>query len=119
MAPAKRDSNRDRFVFGEEAVLGDEAFPTDANLLRGPGVQVANPIRVGSPRRAESQSTGLGVVAEHHGHGLVRFACLPPDVHEQHEGATQHSPPAASVEVQRQPEHAEHQAPWFVTQTEQ
>ena len=114
MALAKRDCDREGLVIGEEAMSGNEAIPTDANLFRWPAAQVSNPIGVRSPRRANGEFAGLGVVSEHHGHGLVWFARPPPDVDKEQKGVAQHPPPTASVEVQRQPEHAHHQTTWAV-----
>ena len=107
MVTAEGDADRDGFVLAEEPVLGDEAVTGDAELSGRTGVEVAQPIGVGSPGRADHDLAGVGVVGENHGHGVMRLTGLSTDVYQHEEGPAEHPARSAAIEPGWQSEYCE------------
>ena len=95
----------DGFVFAENTVLGYEAVTGDADFSSPAGVQVVQPVGVGSPTRADHDLAGVLVVREDHRHHVVRLTGLPTDVYEHEERPAEHPALAAPIKPQWHPQY--------------
>ena len=110
MAAAEGATDGYCFVFGQEPVGGDDAIASDLHLGRRTSAEVANPVDMGAPPRADDELPGQRVVGEDHRHRLVALARPAPDVLEHEERAAQHPAPSATVEPEREPEHPDRES---------
>ena len=84
-----------------------ERLPSDLDLKRGACAEVANPIGVLTPHRADDGLAGFGVIAQDHGDGGVWLSGRASGVDQQQEGVAQERSPSLPIQNERDPEHCE------------
>jgi transposase len=76
MPASELDRHCEALVSREEALLRGERLPPDLNMQRRPDANVANPVGVLPPNRADNRLLGLWVITQYHRSRRVTLACL-------------------------------------------
>ena len=106
------DGHGECLVLGEEALLWYEGVATDQDPEGRSRADVAHPVAVRAPRRANPRLPPLGVVGESQRDHLVRLPCVAPGVNEQQKGAAEHPATPIPVQKQRRSEERERESTW-------
>ena len=101
MASSELDRDGQTLVFGEESLLGYVRLAPDPDLQGRVRSEVADPLGVWSPRRADHRLAGVRVVRERHRDRLAPLAGLSTLVRDQQKGVVEKPPPAVVVQGPR------------------